>query len=852
MAVPEQTPYIEHTGNGATTDFALKFQCESKDHLIVLIDDIEPPIETWSLGGGNVVFTTAPAAGKKIALQRNTPFSRTTDYQSYNNSFRPPAVNRDFDWIWLKLQELGVADWILGARIDALKNYVDRKDDELKAYLMEEIRKQGVALDQLDEYYNYLMQRLAQIAVDKGWDASFVVYHGISQKKINDGLESIAELLAIQKPFDGMRVFLKSHSHGNGVGYLGEATPYKGGNWFIYRYSRSTENDGVFIFNGWERFLESNTYTPYMSGCMCDGITDDTLNFDKLMYALEVNNMKGRVFIEDDMFFNNQCPLTGKLRYGMNFGDGLPVIRLVDNVDIEIKSTLKFGSFYNDKAIAVFNAKYNSDANDWLGNKHYNINIYGGGTLDFSQAGNMQTAYRKRICFSLANCTNSSVHNLTVKKGDFMNTIVTNYRGNGVDIHHMTFIDQIDDSSVSHDHSTMYLISENCHVYANQFISSGVKSRLNACAVELHGNNQHMYGNKTILGYRNAVFVAAYKLGHEGVDDLYRGDISIKNNTADCLSFFKLWTDSVLPMGIIECENNIQKVPNFVTRQEVLDAGVDVSLWDNLPQVAHFFGTETDQNATQFPDSPNAYIKVHNNDYVGGVSGFDQDFFMYTPLIVRDGLDMQFNKIKARQLFVLDDFRDNGQQMIMRRFKFLNNDVSWSAIYDRLAISTASIAFQNSEIDLNVDFTLSTTLTTDHFFWVDVDAASTFNNKFSFKLDRTNQFNKSVGGSLTTQNVAFYSYNKLIYTARIDIQTYSEAGQKSVYLFSNDSRIVNGVSTVELKMLTASGAIPFIYPSTMSKDVRTGSLDRQVAALAYNTEGTPLPTGIYGYAVIST
>lgn len=186
MAVPEQTPYIEHTGNGITTSFALGFQCETKDHLIVLVDDVEPPIATWSLTGGNVEFTTAPAVGKKITLQRNTPFSRTTDYQSYNNSFRPPAVNKDFDWIWWKLQELGVADWILGARIDALKNYVDRKDDELKAYLMEEIRKQGVALDQLEEYYNYLMERLAQIAVDKGWDSSFIIHKGQTQYEINE------------------------------------------------------------------------------------------------------------------------------------------------------------------------------------------------------------------------------------------------------------------------------------------------------------------------------------------------------------------------------------------------------------------------------------------------------------------------------------------------------------------------------------------------------------------------------------------------------------------------------------------------------------------------------------------
>lgn len=178
MAVPEQTPYSEHTGNGVTKSFALNFDCESKDHLIVLVDEIEPPIATWSLSDGNVVFTTAPASGSKITLQRNTPFSRTTDYQTFNNSFRPQTVNGDFDRLWLKLQELGVANWLM-------KQYVDKKDDELKAYLMEEIRKQGVALDQLDEYYNYLMERLAQIAVDKGWDASFVVDGDRNQREIN-------------------------------------------------------------------------------------------------------------------------------------------------------------------------------------------------------------------------------------------------------------------------------------------------------------------------------------------------------------------------------------------------------------------------------------------------------------------------------------------------------------------------------------------------------------------------------------------------------------------------------------------------------------------------------------------
>lgn len=198
MAVPEQTPYSEHTGNGVTTSFSLGFICESKDHLIVLVDEIEPPIATWSLSGGNVVFATAPAVGKKITLQRNTPFGRTANYQSFNNSFRPQTVNVDFDRIWWKLQELGVADWLMKLYVDRLhqqqeqkindlKGYVDDRDDELRAYLLEEIRKQGVALDQLEDYYNYLMQQLAQVAINKGWNASFIVSaDGSTQQEIND------------------------------------------------------------------------------------------------------------------------------------------------------------------------------------------------------------------------------------------------------------------------------------------------------------------------------------------------------------------------------------------------------------------------------------------------------------------------------------------------------------------------------------------------------------------------------------------------------------------------------------------------------------------------------------------
>ncbi|WP_227552624.1 glycoside hydrolase family protein [Acinetobacter albensis] len=125
MAVQPQTPYKEYTANGSTNSFALEFDCENQDYLIVLVDGVEPVIGTWSLNGGAVVFGTAPINGKKITIQRNTPFKRDGDFQSYDNSFRPAPVNKDFDKTWWKIQELGVADWLLGLKIQKFRDDVN-------------------------------------------------------------------------------------------------------------------------------------------------------------------------------------------------------------------------------------------------------------------------------------------------------------------------------------------------------------------------------------------------------------------------------------------------------------------------------------------------------------------------------------------------------------------------------------------------------------------------------------------------------------------------------------------------------------------------------------------------------
>lgn len=229
MAVQPQTPYKEYTANGSTNSFALEFDCDNQDHLIVLVDDVEPVVGTWSLSAGAVVFGIAPTTGKKITVQRNTPASRSTNYKSSDNSFRPDPINKDFDRIWLKLQELGVADMLLRIYVDRLhieqkdyidnqdliiknivsdlRNYVDQQDGALsndignlrtyvnqqdnnqKTYFENLINQQGMSLSQLNDYYNHLLQGIANIAVNKGWLASLVVdASGKNQQEINNRL----------------------------------------------------------------------------------------------------------------------------------------------------------------------------------------------------------------------------------------------------------------------------------------------------------------------------------------------------------------------------------------------------------------------------------------------------------------------------------------------------------------------------------------------------------------------------------------------------------------------------------------------------------------------------------------
>lgn len=375
MAVPEQTPYIEHTGNGSTTSFALEFQCESKDHLIVLVDDVEPPIASWSLVGGNVIFTTAPAAGKKIKLQRNTPFGRTTDYQSYNNSFRPPAVNKDFDWIWLKLQELGVADWLTDTDIKNLSAYVNSLNDETRDEFynnLGNLEKNTKAM--LDEAIkNGAVSALAIITVEtveeledlNAWEGRTVSVTSIGNYKYNSSadqwqrdfitdrqvvnIDTILELdnLAV---WPGRTVFIKTRN--------GEENSLFAGT-FVYFQNSTEEVDNGIVLNAeggrWIRKIENNVIKAQWFG------TPNLIDDQKILNPAFNASRKYKLFLDitgNEWGINGVVSVLDRVSLISNFDS---VIHVDPSGDYPRKFAIEFGlpgSVWNQNGCVLTNTGF--------------------------------------------------------------------------------------------------------------------------------------------------------------------------------------------------------------------------------------------------------------------------------------------------------------------------------------------------------------------------------------------------------------------------------------------------------------------------------------------------------------
>lgn len=154
---------------------------------------------------------------------------------------------------------------------------------------------------------------------DFGWtDVLIETLENVNQRQINDGLESIAQLLSIKKPRDGMRVYVKSY---NAPNYALTKPFDDGGGTFVYDTTKSTVNDGGIIIDGWVRQIESDYYLEFW-GVVSDN-TDQATKIQKAIDYCQANNIKKLVAMgKDDYIINSTLvfkPTPTKVNWG--YGD---------------------------------------------------------------------------------------------------------------------------------------------------------------------------------------------------------------------------------------------------------------------------------------------------------------------------------------------------------------------------------------------------------------------------------------------------------------------------------------------------------------------------------------------------
>lgn len=167
-------------------------------------------------------------------------------------------------------------------------------------------------------------------------NASVILYaSGLTQDQVNDGLESIAEMLAIVDPQDGMRVYVKGYRAATN---LALAKPYFGGGDFVFVESLVAVNNGITIFNGWKRLGITDHVTPEMAGAYANDVNSDADAFDIAIQYAKSNNLQVHAF-SAQYYIDREVNILLGTSYGTQgtilkgAGKAKTVIRFPENID---------------------------------------------------------------------------------------------------------------------------------------------------------------------------------------------------------------------------------------------------------------------------------------------------------------------------------------------------------------------------------------------------------------------------------------------------------------------------------------------------------------------------------------
>lgn len=111
--ISETIPHITYEADGLQTIFCFPFLIFETGNITVYFDS-EPVTSGYSVeftpntSGGNVIFTTAPAAGTKVSLIRELTIQRISDFQE-GSEIRTKVLNHEFDYQMACTQQIADA-----------------------------------------------------------------------------------------------------------------------------------------------------------------------------------------------------------------------------------------------------------------------------------------------------------------------------------------------------------------------------------------------------------------------------------------------------------------------------------------------------------------------------------------------------------------------------------------------------------------------------------------------------------------------------------------------------------------------------------------------------------------------
>ena len=111
MTVQKNTSKVSYVGNGIQTEFQYAFKIFSFDNLQVYVDSVQQALDTdytmtnsGTEDGGTVTFTTAPADGSLVLMERILTYKQLLDLIPYDK-FHAESVEGGMDYLCMLIQQ---------------------------------------------------------------------------------------------------------------------------------------------------------------------------------------------------------------------------------------------------------------------------------------------------------------------------------------------------------------------------------------------------------------------------------------------------------------------------------------------------------------------------------------------------------------------------------------------------------------------------------------------------------------------------------------------------------------------------------------------------------------------------